>query len=97
MSQAEIITKIKETIESDPNKNAVGSVFLFGSYLRGDNNPDSDVDLLFELKKTLSMFKIIGIQHRLEEKLGHQVDFIEKDSLDKYIKNEVLAEAKKIL
>lgn len=97
MNQAEIKQKIKEAIEEDPNKSAIGSVFLFGSFLHGDNDPESDIDLLFEMKKTLSLFKIIDVQDRLEKKLGRKVDFIEKDSLDKYIKDDVLAEAKQIL
>ncbi len=96
MSQEEIITKVKEAIEADPNKDYIQSISLFGSYLHGDEKKDSDIDLLFEMRRTMSLFKILGVQYRLEEKLGRKVDFIEKESLDKYIKDDVLAEAKKI-
>jgi len=96
MNQEDITIKVKEAIESDPNKKYIKNIFLFGSFLHGDTKPDSDIDLLFEMDKTLSLFQIIGTQDRLEKKLGRKVDFIEKDSLDKYIKQEVLAEAKKI-
>ena len=96
MSQEEIATKVKEAVEEDPNRDYIQSISLFGSYLNGDENQGSDIDLLFEMRKTMSLFKIFAIQHRLEQKLGCKVDLIEKESLDKYIKNDILAEAKKI-
>ncbi len=41
-------------------------------------------------------FKLFDIQRRLEEKLGREVDLIPKDSIDKYIRDEVIAEGSKI-
>jgi len=96
MSQEEIISKVKEAVMSDPNKSYIQSIYLFGSYLHGNNTDESDIDLLFEMKKTMSLFKIFATQERFERKLGRKVELIEKESLDKYIKNDVLAEAKKI-
>jgi len=83
-------------MKTAPNKEYIQSIYLFGSFLRGDAKEDSDVDLLFEMNKTMSLFKIFDTQFHLEEKLKRKVDFIEKNSIDKYIKDEVLAEAKKI-
>lgn len=96
MSQEEIISKVKEAMKTAPNKDCIQSIYLFGSYLHGDAKKDSDVDLLFEMNKTMSLFKIFDTQDHLEKSLKRKVDFIEKNSLDKYIKDEVLAEAKKI-
>lgn len=91
-----IAKKVKETIEIDANKDYIQSVSLFGSVLHGKENENSDIDLLFEMRKTMSLFRISEVQNRLEKSLGHKVDFIEKDSLDKYIRDKVLTEAKKI-
>lgn len=96
MSQEEIITKVREAVQADPNKDYIQSIYLFGSFLHGNNNDESDIDLLFEMKKTMSLFKIFATQERFEQQLGRKVELIEKESLDKYIKNDVLAEAKKI-
>lgn len=96
MSQEEIISKVKETIESDPSKDYIQSVSLFGSYLYGKNRPDSDIDLLFEMRKTMSLFRIGGMQYRLEQKLGKKVDFVEKDSVIPQLKDKIIPGAKKI-
>ncbi len=84
---------VAEAIQEDPNKDYIQSISLFGSFLHGDYTEDSDIDLLFEMRKTMSLFRIFETQERLERKLGRTVDFIERESLDKYIKDNVLAEA----
>jgi len=96
MSKEEIAKKVKETIESDSNGDYIQSVSLFGSFLRGTEDQNSDIDLLFEMRKTMSLFKISALQRRLENKLGRKVDFLEKNSLDKYLKDEILVEAQEI-
>lgn len=96
MDTLEIQKVVREVMTEEANARKVKSVSLFGSFLHGNTKPDSDVDLLFEMQKPMSLFEIGGLQYRLQEKLGREVDFIEKDSLDKYIKEDVLAEAKKI-
>ena len=96
MSQEEIITKVREAIQSDPDKDYIQNISLFGSFLHGDAKPDSDVDLFFEQRKSMGYFKLFDIRRRLEEKLWREVDLIPKDSLDKYIRNEIIAEGKKI-
>ena len=96
MSQEEIITKVREAVESDPNKDYIQSIYLFGSFLHGDAKKDSDVDLFFEAKKTMGLFKLFASQHHFEQIIGRKVDLVEKDSLDKYIKQDILTKAKKI-
>lgn len=96
MSQEEIISKVREAMKTAPNKEYIQSIYLFGSFLHGDAGENSDIDLFFEMNKTMSLFKIFDTQFHLEEKLKRKVDFIEKNSIDKYIRDEVLAEAKKI-
>lgn len=96
MSQEEIATKVREAIEEDPNKDYIKSISLFGSFLHGNFTDKSDIDLFFESRKTMGLFKLFDIQNRLEQKLGRKVDFIPKGSLDKYIRDEIIAESRKI-
>lgn len=68
---------------------------IFGSFARGDNRPDSDVDILVELGKPTGFFGFVRLQRKLEEILGRKVDLLTYKSiyppLKKYIeRDEVL-------
>lgn len=96
MSKEEIISKVKEAIEEDPNKDNIRSISLFGSFLNGNEGVDSDVDLLYETRETMSLFQIAAMRHQLEQKLGRKVDFVNKDSVIPQLKEEIITTAKKI-
>lgn len=67
---------------------------LFGSILRDDFGPDSDIDVLveFEPGKTPG-FAFFGMQDELSEKLGRPVDLNTPGFLSRYFRDQVLAEA----
>lgn len=96
MSQKDIIDKVREVIEEDRNRDYIKSISLFGSFLNEEEQVNSDVDLLFEMEETMSLFQIAAVRNRLESKLGRKVDFVEKDSLMPQLREEVLSSAKKI-
>lgn len=54
----------------------VTSLALFGSVARDEARPDSDVDLLVEVRRPMGLFELGGIQVRLEEILGRRVDLV---------------------
>jgi uncharacterized protein len=92
----EIILKIRKAVEEDPNKNYIKSVSLFGSFLHGDNRPESDIDLILEPGRSMGFFKLVEIQLNLEKKLGRKVDLVTKNSISKYFRDRVLKEAVKV-
>jgi len=66
---------------------------LFGSFVRGEQNDESDVDLLIEFrpgKKTFDSF--MELSFLLEEILGRKVDLITPESLSPYIGPKILSE-----
>ena len=71
----------------------VGSLAVFGSIARGEAREDSDVDLLVELNRSMGLFEYAGIQVRLEEILGCEVDLVDRRGLKPYVRKSVLAEA----
>ena len=75
-------------------KHHIQRLAFFGSILRDDFGPTSDIDVLvtFEPGATPG-FGFIGIQNELSEMLGHPVDLHTPASLSKYFRNEVLREA----
>lgn len=68
---------------------------LFGSVARGDQRPDSDVDLMaeFEQEKILSLLELARMKIKMEELLGREVDFIEQYALKPRIRARAEAEA----
>ena len=96
MDQKEIAVKLRETIEKDPSRDYIQSISLFGSFLHGANRSNSDIDLLLEMRKTMSLFRILAVQEQLEKNLGRKVDLVEKNSLIKQLKDKIIAESKKI-
>ena len=70
---------------------------LFGSYVRGDNHEDSDIDILVELPREKSLFDFIGLKLRLEEALKKKVDLVEYETVKPLLKQYILAEQVQIL
>jgi len=68
---------------------------LFGSYVRGEQTTESDLDILVEFSKTPTLFQFINLENYLSDTLGIKVDLVMKDSLKpnigKHILNEVRA------
>lgn len=96
MSKERLKKKIREAIESDPNKDYFKSVSLFGSYLHGDQTRKSDIDLLVEFAKPLGFFEFARIERELGERIGKKVDLVTKQCLSKYFRKNVLKQAEKI-
>ncbi len=65
---------------------------IFGSYARGDNNADSDLDLLVDLEHGADLFDLVGLQQFLEDRLGCKVDVVSKRALREEIRSTVLNE-----
>ena len=70
---------------------------LFGSVLRDDFRPGSDIDVLVEFEPEARIgLKFFKIEDELSELLGRSVDLTTKDGLHALIRNDVLAKRKVI-
>lgn len=89
MSEREKISQIiKETLV----KNGADFVALFGSFARGEEKTESDVDILVNFKKPISLFDHAGIEIDLENKTGKKVDLVTEKSLSKYMRPFIMNE-----
>lgn len=70
---------------------------LFGSYVRGEQRIDSDIDILVELPKELSLFDVVGVKLELEDALGKKVDLVEYETIKPRIRSQILSEQVPIL
>lgn len=77
--RVEIISKIQNFFRNQPIQRA----WVFGSFSRGEERPDSDIDLLvdYQNSKRMSLLDIIGIKSDLEDSICREVDFIENGRL----------------
>lgn len=73
--------EIKTAVAPLAEEYGLKNVYLFGSYARGDQKDNSDIDLLVELGKPMGYFKFNGLNRRLEEKLNRNVDLCTPGSL----------------
>ena len=64
----------------------VKSASLFGSFARGEERKDSDIDLLVEFEEPKSLFEVVEIEERLTIGLGRQVDILSQLPQNPYIK-----------
>jgi uncharacterized protein len=69
------------------------NVRLFGSVARGDDGPDSDVDLLVDLGPDVGLFALGQMRSEAERILGNSVDIIPSNSVKPDVAERVLAEA----
>ncbi len=83
-----------ETIRETAKRHRIRNVRVFGSMVRDDARPDSDVDLLVELDPGAGLLDQVGFKAELEERWSRRVDVVTPASLHWYIRDKVLAEAK---
>lgn len=88
---------IKEKIIPILKRHNAVKAGLFGSLATGKERPDSDVDILVELKDDVSLLDYIGIKLELEEALGRKVDLVEYGTLKPLLKDKILRQQVPIL
>ncbi len=74
---------IKTTVADYFKTQPVLKAWLFGSYSRGEQTNESDVDILvqYDRSQRIGLLKIAGMHIDLENLLGHKVDIVEEGTL----------------
>ena len=87
----------KDRIVEFCRRNRIRRLALFGSVLRDDFSPDSDVDVLVEFEPDARVgLRFFGIELELTEMFGRKVDLNTPGFLSRYFRDEVLAEAESL-
>jgi predicted nucleotidyltransferase len=73
-------------------RNHIRKLSLFGSILRDDFKPESDIDILveFEEGQVVGFLRLAGMEIELSEILGHKVDLRTPAELSRYFRQDVL-------
>ena len=69
------------------------NVRVFGSTVRGDDGPRSDVDFLVDVEPGRSLLDVIALEQDLEELLGRRVEVLTDGGLNPYLQERILTEA----
>lgn len=80
----EVDTFIKKLRDQKPllkDQYGVSSLGIFGSYVRGEQKKKSDVDILIDLAKPISLFGLIDLEDQLSELIGKKADLVLKNEL----------------
>jgi len=91
------IEKIKSKVVRILKKNRVKRAGIFGSFVRGEQKKDSDIDILAEIPMNINLFDFVGIKLELEGKLGRKVDLVEYKLIRPELKKIILDEEVRII
>lgn len=89
------IESIKKRIIPILKKYGVTKAGIFGSYARGEQKRNSDIDILVEIKG--SLFDLAKLELELEEKLEKAIDVLSYKGISPYLKKSILAEEVRII
>lgn len=92
------LEEIRNTInlqkEDLKQKYYIKEIGIFGSYVRGEQDDESDLDVLVEFEKPIGLFKFLELEEYLQETLGVKVDLVSrkalKPNIGKYILEDVI-------
>lgn len=88
-SVLETLNTIKPQLASQYHIRRFG---LFGSVIRGEQTPDSDIDILVEFDNPPSIFGFLELEEKLEEALQAPVDLVDIEGLKPLLRPKILSE-----
>jgi predicted nucleotidyltransferase len=89
----DILRTLRVRLPELQERYGVRTLGMFGSYVRGEQRPQSDVDLLVEFdERPLTLIQVIALEQYLSDLLGVKVDLVEKKTLKPAIGRHILQE-----
>jgi uncharacterized protein len=71
-------------------QNDVSFVGLFGSMARGDDTPQSDIDILVKFTSRKSLLKTVKLERELRTSLGRNVDVLTEASINPHLREGIM-------
>jgi uncharacterized protein len=97
LTKEEALRILKQS-ENEIRALGVQRLALFGSVLRGDARPESDVDILVQFMPGRKSFAgFLALYEFLEQRLGHRVDLLTHESLSPFLGPRILSEARDVI
>lgn len=97
MAQVSLDSLLEKLREIQPRlleEYGVSSLWVFGSYVHGEQKPNSDFDMLVEFERPgMTLFRFVDLEQMISDKLGVKVDLVERSALHSRMRKTVLDEA----
>jgi predicted nucleotidyltransferase len=93
MDLQRLLREKRDDIRAIASKHGAYNVRIFGSVVRGEAGPDSDIDFLIDAGPDTSSWFPAGLILDLQEVLGQRVEIVTANALNPYIREHVLCEA----
>jgi len=93
MKLDELLKSKRQEILAIAARHGAHNVRVFGSVARGEDRPESDLDILVEMEPGRSLMDHVALMQDLEDLLQRKVDVVSERALHWYIRDRVLAEA----
>jgi predicted nucleotidyltransferase len=91
------VGEIKKRIIPILRKYGVRKASIFGSAVREEMKESSDVDILVEIDRDISLLDFVALKLELEDALGRRVDLVEYDTIKPRLRDRILKEQVVIL
>lgn len=86
---SDLENEIVAIIKSSSISEKIRSVSIFGSHAKGEESPESDVDILVDLIEPVG-FPFLDLEYQLSEKLGRKVDMLTTEGISPYLRQEIM-------
>ena|SRR5947209_20608154 len=83
---------LKRELPALGERYSVTSLGLFGSFVRDENGPESDLDVLVTFSTPPGLLRFVELENHLTDLLGVKVDLVMRDALKPAVGRRVLAE-----
>ncbi len=90
------IKELKPKIVKILKKHGIRKAGIFGSYARGENKKNSDIDIIIQPRKGMGL-EFVGVQLELQDKIGKKIDLVTYKGIHPLIKEDVLKEEIRII
>ncbi len=92
-SNLRLTEEIRDKIITILKKHGAKKISIFGSYVKGEATPESDLDIIVKFKKIKGLIKFVGIEFELSDSLGIKVDLLTEKSISPYLIDIIRREA----
>jgi predicted nucleotidyltransferase len=89
LSQSQIDIIIRSMMPYHPVR-----IGIFGSVARNENSPESDIDILYRLKKPVGLFNLVRMKEDMEKQLNVRIDLVSEQFVHPQLKPQIMSDLK---